>query len=1068
MQRLRSSLLIALLLAFCSVKPSTQAQQPTANSNELVAKLLEHSAPLPPSAFDYLDPWAPTVKSPPPVPSDDAPIEMLIKYWRFKYRGEHDSNPNKPNHKVRQRMLEAAENDPDELPSLLNLLPDTPEAHDRVKALFDQRVPVDAKSKDHLEKDWQESVRNWLMLRSRYFREDLLAQLNQLTQLPDANLENTGMVGSYFLSALAKLDWEAAKPMLERMSESSTSNRAALALSVDYKHTLDAKDQSREALLRERLKQMAQNPKASSFARTLLLDALLRADWPGRDDWFISVLGDETLRSSKAEKTYTFAGIAFAIDRERYVPLLVRSVGHPNRLLHDEAVSFLLNSVNYTEPRRELLLPLLPWLDDPQWASGTEYQRGQLIQLAGRAKLNEAVPALLAILEREPQAQGISAVMALEHLHAPQAGPVLRKAAAQVPSWALNVYATTLVKCGALTEVERLAYLEKYATHVERVNADGGLSYSLVGGDFDSLEWSLGARLSDGNTAPLHLASVLLERVKSLEKENPKLARNLWLVIQRWPSPLIWQRLVERLADGTADDLTVRQLLFQREQLRARAGLQLRSLSQDKGLAAGVAAVVLGEKALQQSILDGEDRATQSALLACARLVREPLSLEAVNDLAQVGNQQLRLAVDRYLETVDTAEARALVLARHPKQGLILGGRMSFDPRRNYWLNWEEKLRQEVVRSGGPTEILALGIGGSRDLSQQAVLRFYPGRATLTKQKDASREEMRELMRDEIDEIRVLFAELEQEPLPPPIIVQGGDGHSIEIQTEFLRVRPAGGQRVFTNTVFPGRKGKSPYQRLYNRLEEMMKAEGFKLRYYLADPIPGLEVLYADERPRAANVCLQGDDLKVLVEEKLELSSTEWSERYSQGLGDIERSWRRLREGKFTATVEEPNACPIMADELAWLARFHGPDDVYSPAWQAKLGKDAIRAGYQRLERYKSSEQGLWRLHPGQSGEQIALGEYLRPLVTHDGRWIIVTKRHLPEGKKDSVESIVRIDTKTYRESATSMRENKERVRPVTEIRELKKVLVCQPASYSRNPEWKNCRLLDPITGNSS
>jgi hypothetical protein len=1072
---------------------TAQVQQPATAKSDPIAKLLELPAPLPEAAFDYANPWERKDKAP-PVPDDDAPIELLSKYWRHAFRRNFAQKTSaQPSDKVRQRFLEAAEDDPDELPYLLRFIPNTPEAHDRVKRLFDQRPPVDEKSedwqaksrderiaflldnqfgersKDWLAKSWSYSVRNWLMLNSRYFRDELVAEASKRIQSSDANSENALIESHHWLTALAKLDWEKAKPLLERLNNSDSPNHTAIALSVRYTRAVETNDQVQEKQLRPSLQRVVLDSHTATMARAPLVEALLKADWAGRDEWFLSFLGDARSHPVAGPGPRgSFYGVALRVDRERYIPFFMRLVGHPNRLLHDEAVGFLLKAAGFSQPRRELLLPLLPWLTDPQWTTTSTSELEQLIELVGRANMPECVPGLLSIIEKDYSNLGMRAAWSLENYHAPQAGPVLRKAATQAQGWARNSYVRAMVRCGVLTDQERLAYLEKYAAHIKRVNGDYGIDFSLVGGDFDSLEWNLGSSLSKEKDAPLHLAATLLDRVKVLEKENPKLAHNLWLVIQRWPTPVIWQRLVERLADGSADDLATRQMLLQREKLRTNVGTQLNSLLYRGGIAAGVAAVILSDKDSQQAILRGQDQAAQYALLACARLLREPLLIEPVSELYQRKDKQLSLAVDRYLETVDTAEARALILAQHPNEGLILGGRNSFDPSKNQWFKWEEKLRQEVISGASTAEILAMATGGYEYPGLNAVIRLSANKATITKQKDASREEVRELSNDEIEEARSLFALLESASLPAPIFVRSGDGHGSESQTEFVRVNRQSGRRVFTNTVYPTGKGKNVYQQIYNLFERLMAADGFKLRYYLADRIAGLEVLYAGENPRAQYVCSQGSELRVFVEEKLELKSEEQMNRYLQGLDNYDRVWRTLRDGKLTGKVDEPQACPIGADELSWRTKIHGPPDANGPAWQLKLGQDTIRAGYRRTEDYNDSQQGLWRFKPSREAEPIALGTYYRPLVTQDGKWIIVSKNFLPEGKERSVESIIRIDTKTYREHSTQLTESKSYLRPVVEVRELNKVLVCRQDGYDAQTQWQECWLLDPTSGKAS
>src|SRR5205085_11525522 len=71
------------------------------------------------------------------VPPDNAPLEDLLDYWGRKSAG-NNRNSSTPSEAVRQRLLAASEAEPDRLPSLLQFLPETEEAADDVKRLYDE------------------------------------------------------------------------------------------------------------------------------------------------------------------------------------------------------------------------------------------------------------------------------------------------------------------------------------------------------------------------------------------------------------------------------------------------------------------------------------------------------------------------------------------------------------------------------------------------------------------------------------------------------------------------------------------------------------------------------------------------------------------------------------------------------------------------------------------------------------------------------------------------------------------------------------------------------------------
>jgi hypothetical protein len=677
----------------------------------------------------------------------------------------------------------------------------------------------------------------------------------------------------------------------------------------------------------------------------------------------------------------------------------------------------------------------------------------------------ESVPGLMAVLETGRDHYLMqAAARALATYHAPEAGPVVRKAMAEKRGDRSDLVAA-LVKCGTLTDKEILSALEKYARHINRVASYDSLDYQLVGGDFDDLEWSIGGHLRDPEDAPLHLTPTLLARVNQLQSQDPELARKLLLVIQRWPVVAIFRNIIERIAAGTADDLAIRQLILHRDKLQAGVRADLTSLINQGGYAAGIGAVLSRDEARQQVILHGEDRAAQYALLACARLAREELPIEIVTKLYQVRDERVRLAAERYLEVVDTARSRAAILASHPNDAFILGGRYTFDPRRDSWFKWETGLREEVKNPGGPDEIFAMGAMVGDRVDRSTVLRWRGNNATITKQEDQAREESRELSAVENDEVRRLRRDVEFDGLSALIYHPSEYSEANLLPFEFVSVNRNGGRRVFTNTVSLQGKGNTPYQRIYNLIDRLTKADGFKLRYYVAGRVKGLEVLYAAEDRRISYICQQDSRVLALVEEQFKGSIEEMIRRQSRGLDNYDRSWRVLQAGELGETVAEPPSCPILVHDAPSLRQVSGPPESRGPTWQESLGGDHLRAGYRRQQDVSSTKWGLWRLRHDAEPQQIADGLYVTPIVTSDGKWIVAGK-HLWEGSKVTQE-LIRIDVKTLSEHKTGL--------PITrgydygvigEIIGMNRVLVCRLNGRGPDEEITECILLDPATGN--
>lgn len=1050
--------IFAIILIVGASNPySLPAQRPRAAPSDPIQALLDLPAPLPQSAYDYSNPWEREDK--PPLPGEDAPIELLIKYWTN--HGFPNPKQPPPSERVKRRFLSATEKEPELIQGFLlrDLLPDTSETHDRLKAWLDGGHPVnDDSSESQSEKLDRERVRQWLMTHSRYFRDELEQKAVNLREV-DGHIIN-----EQFLIAFARLDWEKAKITLERHVASDSLNRVALGLSVQYAHAVETREAALESALRESLRKIVANSQASAYARSKACETLLKYEWPGRDEWYLSLFNDETLREPKTGRRRPNPLCApLNADPDKWIPIIARMVGSSNRTVHDAAVD-ALTGILWSHPRREALAPLLPWLADPSWSSaGDQFIREQLVQHLARIQVPEAAPYLINILEGGGFGLQDWAARALANYHAPQAGPVLRKLGAKSSGMSQGAFAAALIGCGALSDEEKIDRLELYASKIKRVNADYGLDYNPVGGDFDSFEWRIGANLSDIKVAPVHLAPRLLERVDALRKENPPLADNLLLVVQRWPVPAVFQNIIERIGDGTADRLAIGQALLHREKLRSDFVDELQRILDKGGLGAGIAAALLSDSSSQAEILNGKDRKAQIALIACARLIRAPLPVDILGKLYKLNDTRLSLAVDRYLESEDSVEARKLVLAQHPGEAIILGGRWNFTPRpKGDFFRWEERLREEVKRRNGAEEIFSMAVGNQEKIYQSLIIRVRHGRANLVKAKDESRDEYRELTESEWRDARELFNSIGFDELTTLIWMPANTG-AIDYDlsdTVFAHVKMDGGRRVFTNTVSGRSKSKSAYQRLYRLFSSLATGKEFRLRYKLEDQIKGLEVLYSDDKSPAQNICMQGRQARVLLKEAI-LDGEKKSRQEDQWPEPYNWRWRTVQNGGLGEVTSEPSTCPITKNAEEYEKEIGGnPDETFRAPWQLRNGGEMIRVGYQRNS--QSYTRGVWRLKSGRETERIAEGSYGWPLVTRDGKWLLVTK--YGDSAEKTLNTIVRFDLRTKQQFKTEFA-SKDYVQTVAEIESLGKVLIVRPDhSYLRMAEG-DFYLLDPATG---
>jgi hypothetical protein len=261
--------------------------------------------------------------------------------------------------------LEAAEDEPETLPRflILNLLPDKLDVHDRVKALLDKRPTVSEKSEDAQEKSWQSTVREWLMTHSRYLRDELVKEASTPYEA-DGYIHN-----ERFLYALARLDWERAQPVLETLRASGKPRRVALALALQYEHALETQDATQAGSLREQLMKLTANKEAPGYARAKACEVLLKTEWPGREEWYLALFNDASL-STLQDGRYPFNPLSAPLlaQPEKWLPVILKLIGSSNRTVHNTAVSALLAYNGFGRARRETLLPMLPWLSNPNWA----------------------------------------------------------------------------------------------------------------------------------------------------------------------------------------------------------------------------------------------------------------------------------------------------------------------------------------------------------------------------------------------------------------------------------------------------------------------------------------------------------------------------------------------------------------------------------------------------------------------------------------------------------------------------------------------------------------------------
>ena len=186
------------------------------------------------------------------VPPDDAPAFELLTFWGrgdwnmfkrcarpFSWRRAATGIPRRRQPSA-GRLLTACLEQPGYLGGLANHFPQTDEAYDAVKAWYDRTAgansePVVTRSGNTFRiasfsmADARKSAHDWLMMYSRYFREDLVLAAKSRAATEEVWDGNE-------LDSLATLDWKAAEPMLQKLAASAHTDKAAWAMCVQYRH----------------------------------------------------------------------------------------------------------------------------------------------------------------------------------------------------------------------------------------------------------------------------------------------------------------------------------------------------------------------------------------------------------------------------------------------------------------------------------------------------------------------------------------------------------------------------------------------------------------------------------------------------------------------------------------------------------------------------------------------------------------------------------------------------------------------------------------------------------------
>ena len=989
-------------------------------------------------------------------PPDDAPIADLVVYWE---RWIWIDNRPKPSETVIKRLGDHFLTNPEGLARFIRLFPATEEMVAKMKDLYNKSA-TDQK----YDPPWRADVKNWLVFNSDCCIDELLTMARKAKDTKDGDVKKVEE-----LVALAKLDWTTAEPLVRSLMSSGQPRSSTIALSLLYSHAAQENDSGAAENYRRMLQQIAVNAAQPGYARNAAIQALALSEWSGRDEWYLNLFQDESVRSLEdGNATYSPLIPLFESDPEKWIPAVARLLESKDMTVRIAAASCLM-VFKAPDARKDALLPLLPWLSNPAWITDKANERVQLIQTMGFIDLPESVPGLIAAVESkdEPPYHRSYAGLSLARYKDPRAAPALKKAlATERDEGNRQRLLGGLVASGGLPDEEGLEALEAY---IVKIRTPEGLALVTEYTDQITrleLPVSIGKFLSMMQEAPASLVRTVLARAENLKKQDPAMAQSLLDIAHRWQGRQIDLDMINRIANGTADAKMISSALGRRQTMLEQLRSELEGLAAASGIAPGVGAVLLDDGYLAQSILASGEESTQVALLACSRLMQTPLPVEVVGSFLGSKNKLLAQAAELYLLANDSHEARALLWRHHPNEAYITGWRESsaviVSGRLDAMAKMEEKLRAEFFKENGPVEIFALI---SNEEPNSRVLRIFRDKAVYTDYEDPARYRERTVPAAEVSVFKDRVTADGLLDLGPNV----DWCHHGCLAEQLLAINKEKGRRVFSQIGFIDTRW------VIGLFDDLGSGPGMKTHYNLEKEIKGLEVLFDDPELTAIDVWQQGDQLRLYIErpeeEKEEPQQStnpddeEDEERSARFLEEMRRdiarnrarySWRVFANDKLGDITSQPDGYSVV-DPLKFVS-----DEVYDAD---SLDEEAVLLTPDSIILARSSD-GLWKQFAGAKPVQIGEPDhdYRDAVVTPDRKWLVVSK----SANEGSGTQIVRMNLQTGREFKVKL-ETADELAPITYIPNVGKVLVQREkgkyVSEPTGPDHAEYYLLDAATG---
>ncbi|MEP6789653.1 MAG: hypothetical protein ABJB40_14535, partial [Acidobacteriota bacterium] len=391
---IRAMVFCGLLLAAGSLFFFRTAHTSAAREDAF-AVLLRLPAPPPPNPLAGGGPATRDEKfyKPGSPPGDNASTKDLLDYWERQSLGYAAlTYIPEPSDVTKARIMKEIDRKPVLLPNYLNVFRNDLKAADQFKEHYDREGTTGV-----YDKETRKAIKAWLTYNSPYFSSDL-------AHIASAVTDNGEYVSSHEdLVALAHVDYDKAKPIIDKiLADSSLKTSRVAATWAAYKHALDSNSIGDIDEYREALKKFVEDRSAVSGMRDLAMDALAsEKEWPGRDEWYYSLMSDETLASlwvNGSQNTGLTTMVMTSPDG-KYVDKMLELARSDNPTVRSNAVANLVTMLSNGNP--EVIKALLPWLEDERWARDTGDSRGALLRRLAEVEMPESVLGLIKIVDEK-------------------------------------------------------------------------------------------------------------------------------------------------------------------------------------------------------------------------------------------------------------------------------------------------------------------------------------------------------------------------------------------------------------------------------------------------------------------------------------------------------------------------------------------------------------------------------------------------------------------------------------------------------------------------------------------